>query len=178
MRTPRRLISASRSCSRRSGSSRCRSPGCVHTARVVATSVTQRACTEFELGRVLVPAAAFLARARDLAQRLDRLGVLAVGQTERLRQQSELGGMGVGERQAHRAVPALERDRRKAEARGEDQLAERPLEFPVVDDDDPSRRGRDCEERCRIGSPWRQVCTSPSSTAQHINSGSVLGSAQ
>ena len=46
---------------------------------------------EFELDRVFVPAAALLARARDLAQRLDRLGVLAVGQIERLRQQAELG---------------------------------------------------------------------------------------
>jgi hypothetical protein len=49
MRTPRRLISASRSCRRRSNSLGCRSLGLFHTARAAATSVMQRACTNASL---------------------------------------------------------------------------------------------------------------------------------
>ena len=105
---------------------------------------------QFELVRVLVPAAALLARARDLAQRFDRLGVLAVRQPERLREQAQLGGVGVGERQPHGTVPALERDHREAEARSEDQLAEWPFEFLVVGDHGPVGGGAcGCEERRR-----------------------------
>ena len=68
---------------------------------------------------------------------LGGLAVLAVGQPERLREQPELGGIGVARCQLLRAVLHGERNWREAEPRHQNQLVDRALEFVVMRDQLP-----------------------------------------
>ena len=99
---------------------------------------------QLALGLVLDPvdliailAPAWLAGPAQFPHRFGSFTILAIGQTECLREHSELGRIGVARCQLLGAVLHGERNRREAEPRHQDQLVDRALEFVVMRDQLP-----------------------------------------
>ena len=79
-------------------------------------------------------------RARHLPHELRAVAVLAVFELQRLREPVEFSGISVGERQRHRTVLRLDRDRRKAVSRHEHATENGVIELRVVRDRAPAIR--------------------------------------
>ena len=99
---------------------------------------------QLALGFVLDPvdliailAAARLTRPAQFPHGLGGLAILAIGQAERLREQSQFRGIGVARGELLRAVLHGERNRREAEPRHQNQFIDRALEFVIMRDQFP-----------------------------------------